>query len=136
MWPNLTGFEVDRGGMSRTGGEENPSRPSHPLRSEFEQDPDLRDLVMLFVQELDDRMDAIRTAFLADDLTQLQRLAHQLKGSAGGYGFGPIGDVAGELEAGLLAEQADLSLVQERMEDLATICRAAVGPKPRSGETE
>ena len=91
---------------------------------------------MMFVQELDDRMEAIREAFLSDDLNQLKRLAHQLKGSAGGYGFDPIGDVAGDLEAGLIDEEADISFIQERMEDLSSICRAAVRPEPRPEESE
>lgn len=88
----------------------------------------------MFVDDLDERMKAVKTAFEAADEDQLRRLAHQIKGSAGGYGFGPIGDVAAELEYELLREEADISQVQERVEDLASICRAAVRPDRHTGE--
>ena len=88
----------------------------------------------MFVDDLYERMKAVKTAFETADEDQLRHLAHQIKGSAGGYGFGPIGDVAAELEYELLREEADISQVQERVEDLASICRAAVRPDRHSGE--
>lgn len=88
----------------------------------------------MFVDDLDERMKAVKAAFETADGEQLRRLAHQIKGSAGGYGFGPIGDVAAELEYELLREEADISQVQERVEDLASICRAAVRPARNTGE--
>ena len=100
-----------------------------PLRSLFEDDPDLRDLVVLFVDELGGRVDSIRAAFDARDLAGLQNISHQLKGAAGGYGFDPIGDAAGRLEYELLGDEADLSCLSERVEDLITLCRAAVRPR-------
>ena len=120
--------------MQMPGGENNPNSPHRPLRSDFEDDPDLKDLVGMYVDDLDQRMEAVKAAFETADEDQLRRLAHQIKGSAGGYGFGPIGDVAAELEYELLREEADISQVQERVEDLASICRAAVRPDRHSGE--
>ena len=102
---------------------------STPLHSEFEMDPDLRDLVVLFVDELDDRITSIKGALEDDDHATLRRLAHQLKGSAGGYGFDPIGDAAARLEYELLGDQAELSTITERAEDLISTCRAAVRPE-------
>lgn len=105
------------------------SNPTSPLRSLYEDDPDLRDLVMLFVDELGGRVDSIRTAFDASDLAELRTISHQLKGAAGGYGFDPIGDAAARLEYDLLGDEADLSSLSERVEDLITLCRSAVRPR-------
>lgn len=67
-------------------------------RSEFADDPDMRELVELFVGELPERMAAVREAFGSGDAESLRRLAHQLKGAGSGYGFGPISEAAGNLE--------------------------------------
>ena len=100
-----------------------------PLHSEFERDPDLRDLVILFVDELDDRVESIRAAHHNMDFPTLCRLAHQIKGSAGGYGFHPIGDAAGRLEYELLGDQADQPTINQRVQDLISSCLAAVRPE-------
>ena len=108
--------------------DQEPHRDS-PLRSLYEDDPDLRDLVVMFVDELDRRVDSIRSAFDASDLAELRTISHQLKGAAGGYGFDPIGDAAGRLEYDLIGDEADMSHLSERVEDLILLCRAAVGPR-------
>lgn len=105
-----------------------------PLHSDFESDPDFKDLVVLFVDELGNRVDSIRQAFVEEDVAALCRIAHQLKGSAGGYGFDPIGDSASRLEHELLGDEAAISSLSERVEDLIANCRAAVRPDQRSEE--
>lgn len=50
-------------------------------------DPDLSDLVEMFVEELPDRIDALQTCWDDADMEGLGRVAHQLKGAAGSYGF-------------------------------------------------
>ena len=117
------GLTVDIDGMNQD------SNHHSPLHSSYEDDPDLRDLVVLFVDELDGRVGSIRSAFDASDLAELQNISHQLKGAAGGYGFDPIGDAAGRLEYDLLGDEADMSRLSERVEDLITLCRAAVRPR-------
>ena len=66
---------------------------------------------MLLIRKLDGGMTAIRTAFLSEDRDQLELSADQLEGMAGDLG-----------------DDADLSMLQERMEDLATTCRDAAMP--------
>lgn len=105
-----------------------------PIHSDFESDPDFQDLVVLFVDELGSRVDSIRQAFVEEDVAALRRIAHQLKGSAGGYGFDPIGDAASRLEYELLGDEAAISSLSERVEDLIANCRAAVRPDQRSEE--
>ncbi|MHC4245771.1 MAG: hypothetical protein GWP75_08590 [Planctomycetia bacterium] len=109
--------------------EETPrSIGSPPLHSIYENDPDLRDLVMQFVDELDHHVQSIRSACLSEDFATLRRISHQLKGAAGGYGFDPIGHSAARLEDDMLADEMDISGISERVEDLITTCRAAVRP--------
>ena len=78
-----------------------PASPDEPLFSEFASDPDMIEIVDRFVAGLPDRMGALRAALAAGDATDARRLAHQLKGAAGGYGFGPITAAAGDLELAL-----------------------------------
>jgi HPt (histidine-containing phosphotransfer) domain-containing protein len=101
---------------------------SPPLHSTYENDPDLRDLVMQFVDELDGQVRSIRSACLSEDFAMLRRISHQLKGAAGGYGFDPIGDCAARLEDDMLGDEMDIAGLSERVEDLITTCRAAVRP--------
>lgn len=107
-------------------GRTSPHGDREPYLSEYADDPDLRDIVMMFVDELPKRVLAVKAAFEARDLEQLKTLTHQMRGSAGGYGFGTIGTTAEEIELELLGEQSNLSLIQERIEDLASICQAAI----------
>lgn len=84
----------------------NPT-PSHPaasstktdrLISEFADDPDMVELVAMFIDELPQRIAAMEAALASEDLAQLSALSHQLKGAAGGYGFTPITDLARVVE--------------------------------------
>jgi len=61
-------------------------------------EPDLDDLVELFVQEMPDRITALETQARNRDWRQITRTAHQLKGAAGSYGFGAITPYAARLE--------------------------------------
>lgn len=101
------------------------------LRSEFADDPDMREIVDFFVNDLGDRISAIRAAFDTDDRARLRTLAHQLKGAAGGYGFPTIGMAAAEVERGLVGGESEIVALQEKVEDLLQLCRAAL-PVPTS----
>lgn len=101
--------------------------PEHlpPLTSEFAGDAELTELVEFFVAEMDARIGDLQSAIESDDLSSLRRLAHQLKGAAGGYGFPVIGDAAADVERSILGDEADISAIRERAEDLITLCRRA-----------
>ncbi|MFM7051076.1 MAG: Hpt domain-containing protein [Planctomycetota bacterium] len=105
-----------------------------PLRSSYSGDPEMRELVDYFIGDLERRMHALRAALDACDAARLRTLAHQLSGSAGGYGFAPIGDAAKRLEDHVrslrtddgLSDETALSAVRERAEDLIATCRRAI----------
>jgi HPt (histidine-containing phosphotransfer) domain-containing protein len=107
-----------------TGRKTGPARSA--LRSEFAEDPEMKELVEYFVAELSPRMEAIDAALGSADSARLKTLAHQLKGAAGGFGFPTIGEAAAAVEREILAQEADLSVLRERVEDLLRICRSAL----------
>jgi len=104
-----------------------PATPNvaEALVSEFADDPDMTDLVEVFVDGLSDRVAAIEKALDERDLDSLSMLAHQLKGSGGSYGFTPITDSARDLESALKADQ-DLENVGEKVRELTDLCSRAV----------
>jgi histidine phosphotransfer protein HptB len=61
-------------------------------------DPDLGEIVTLFTEEMPARIATLRNQSSARDWAALRRSAHQLKGSAGSYGFDPISPCAAVVE--------------------------------------
>jgi HPt (histidine-containing phosphotransfer) domain-containing protein len=94
-----------------------------PIRSIYADDPDMRDLVMEFVSEVPGRVRCLEEMLESADLTALQRLAHQLKGAGGGYGFPQITEAAAALELGL-REGCDATIVKDRTRALCDVLRA------------
>jgi HPt (histidine-containing phosphotransfer) domain-containing protein len=103
--------------------------PQGPLRSEFATDPEMSELIGLFLSELPAKIEGVVAAFQGGDADTLKRLAHQIKGAAGGYGFPSVGDAAGKVELGLKAAsdpQAALAKVNADVRELVELCcRAA-----------
>lgn len=99
-----------------------------PILSEFATDPDMADLVELFVSEMPARIESLSKAWESRDYESLKRLAHQLKGASAGYGFPTIGAAAGVVEERLLGvgstgfgEQAEAIAAQVR--ELSEMCK-------------
>ena len=65
------------------------------------------------------------TISLLADARALTSLAHQLKGAAGGYGFGPISDAARAVEQTALST-ADSAANAGALSMLISRCRAAI----------
>ena len=92
-------------------------------------DNDLADIVAMFVDELPDRVEALREALRSGDRELLGRAAHQLKGSAGSYGFPQITPFAARLEYGARANEPEATLLQ-MLNELAAVCSKAQAGKP------
>lgn len=87
-------------------------------------------MVELFVEEMPQRAERLRQTLDAKDWSQLQHLAHQLKGSAGSYGFTELSPVAARLEEMLKENRPEDRLV-EAAEKLITTCLCATSePRP------
>ncbi len=74
------------------------AQPKGLILSEFRGDPDMVEMVELFVNELPERIKAMQEAATENNFDALKRHAHQLKGAGGGYGFPMLSTVAGALE--------------------------------------
>jgi signal transduction histidine kinase/CheY-like chemotaxis protein/HPt (histidine-containing phosphotransfer) domain-containing protein len=99
-------------------------RAGDALLSTLDDDEDMKEIIRQFVGNLNDRSSAILRASKASDIEGLERMAHQLKGAAGGYGFPQITEAAADVERGA-AEGLDPSSLQSRVETLASLCRRA-----------
>ena len=96
-----------------------------PILSSLASDPDMQDLIRLFVDEMPTRIGALENAWNDGDLSTLERCAHQLKGASAGYGFGVIGQAAADLESTLHAERRELEDTRLGFERLVDLCRRA-----------
>ncbi len=90
-------------------------------------------LLEQFVAELPERAQAIRRALEQSDFETLLRLAHQLKGSAGGYGFPTITDAARQLEEAARTTR-ELSAIDREVKQMIDLCRRATAEAPESNE--
>ncbi len=99
------------------------------LVSEFASDPDMVELVEMFVDELPDRVEAIEKMLKQQDFDSLRALAHQLKGAAGGYGFPTITDAAKTVETVAKTTQ-DVESLKKDVEYLTNLCNSARATPP------
>jgi HPt (histidine-containing phosphotransfer) domain-containing protein len=103
----------------------NAPHPSDgPLLSTLAGDPDMAELVTMFVSEMPERIAALQDAIGHSDLETLRKLAHQLKGSAGGYGFQPITESAAVVERSAKAPEP-LEMIRKSADELIDLCRRA-----------
>ena len=96
-----------------------------PIRSIYEDDADMMELVREFANELPDRARSAQELLEAGDLEALRTLAHQLKGAGGGYGFGEITEVAAALELSI-KEGAEAAVIKDRTQHLVDTLGAVV----------
>lgn len=95
-----------------------------PIYSNLTNDDDLADLVQDFVKSLQQRAASLDAAAQSESLTDIIRLAHQLRGASGSYGFDSIGLAAGELEMTGRASQS-IEQVRNELDNLISMCRRA-----------
>lgn len=111
-----------------------PADPRHPDRTSesaiadlppwVHDDPDLAQLFEGFVRELPERAEAMERLLEREDLGGLLVEAHQLKGTAGAYGFPWISEAAAALESVVRAREA-LDTVRLQVREVASLCRHA-----------
>jgi HPt (histidine-containing phosphotransfer) domain-containing protein len=103
-------------------------RTDQPVYSQLGGDPDLGELVSMFVEEIPSRISAFRHEQAAGNRDGIGRLAHQMKGAAGSYGFDQATPYAARLEKaarGNLPEEEMLLALNELLE-LCSRMRAGV----------
>jgi HPt (histidine-containing phosphotransfer) domain-containing protein len=102
--------------------------PGAPIRSEYATDPDMREIVEMFVQEMPQRVEQFYAVWESQNLEELRRLAHQMKGASGGYGFGSVGKAAEKLEHSLVSMghggvESSLEQLRKEFAELVNICK-------------
>lgn len=93
---------------------------SEVFYSNLAADPDLAELVDLFISELPERLHRLQTALEDANLADLARFAHQLKGAGGSYGFPQLTPAAAELEQ-LAKQAADEIELRGALDELVTV---------------
>lgn len=93
-----------------------------PLYSNLSDDPDLSGIVAIFVEEMPDRVAAIERAFEAANWDIVQRLAHQMKGAAGSYGFDQVTPYAWRLELAARARNDHFEL-RNAFDEFVGVCQ-------------
>ncbi|MBI3203533.1 MAG: response regulator [Myxococcales bacterium] len=114
-------YLVDSTPSPRVSHRPGPSAPE-PLVSEFGDDPEMKPLVEQFVVHLPARLEELGAASRSGDREAIARIAHQLKGAAGGYGFQIVTESAARLEA---AARADVPEIAAPLEELVSLCQRA-----------
>ena len=71
---------------------------SEAIVSQFIDDPDMAQIIQGFVGRLADQLDAMRQALAGGRHEELRRLAHQLKGAGGSYGYPSLTEACKVLE--------------------------------------
>ena len=92
------------------------------IRSEFASDPDMIEIIGQFVEHLDGFLADMTRALDNNCYEELRRLAHQLKGAGGGYGYQSLTDTARTLEDA--AKDQDREAASLAMSELNELCRA------------
>jgi HPt (histidine-containing phosphotransfer) domain-containing protein len=93
------------------------------IRSAYEGDDEMMEIVREFAGELPARIARIEELLAAGDEEELGRLAHQLKGAGGGYGFPQITEAAAGLEQAIKSAVGE-SEVKDRAALLTRTMRA------------
>ncbi|MCA9122620.1 MAG: Hpt domain-containing protein [Planctomycetaceae bacterium] len=87
-------------------------------------DPDLGDLVEMFVEELPSRIAMIQDCWQRADMDGLGRAAHQLKGAAGSYGFEELTPSLTRLDHNVRMSRPEAEIVSS-IDEVAELCQRA-----------
>ena len=96
------------------------------LRSSIDEDPVVQQYLPEFVAKLPAQVASVEATLAAQDLAELSRHVHQLKGSGGLYGFAQITHAAAEAER-RVTEREPLEAVREAVEGLVRLVRSVEG---------
>ena len=96
-----------------------------PIKSLFADDDLIAEILPAFVQNLPKYVEQLRVAIGAGDVVAAAKVCHDLKGTAGGYGYPQIGSLAEILEDGLKSG-FDLAAASIQLEQIARLCHQAM----------
>jgi CheY-like chemotaxis protein/signal transduction histidine kinase/HPt (histidine-containing phosphotransfer) domain-containing protein len=98
-----------------------PQSAGGALHSQHADNPVFARRLCEFVSRLDGRVQAMKAAIDNSQANELQSLAHQLKGSAGSYGYPSLAEAASALEEALKIGRLDAA--PKILDQVAALCR-------------
>ncbi len=109
----------------------NPAIVEHDyIYSRLADDPDLREIVDMFAEEMPDRIATLLDQLNKGDWESLRRTAHQLKGAAGSYGFDAVSPSAGKVESALMKNEPE-EQIRTLVDALVEMCCRVRGGLPQ-----
>jgi HPt (histidine-containing phosphotransfer) domain-containing protein len=101
-------------------------QPQSTIRSRFADDPDMNEILGEFLASLPQKVQQFQLLLDQQNLDDLRRALHQLKGAGGGYGFDALSDVAARAEQAV--KRADpLTTIGAQVQDLIDLIRRVEG---------
>jgi len=114
--------------LSNAGEMAGSANDREPIHSTLADDADMAELVSGFVERLPTQLIEIRDALHRGDQDGVRRLAHQLKGAGGSYGFDAVSESAALLEQAV-KDSAAPTQVEQRVDEFEALCaRVRSGP--------
>jgi len=98
---------------------------SFPIKSLFADDELIAEILPAFVDNLPKYVERLRVALGAGDVAAAAKVCHDLKGTAGGYGYPQIGSLAQTLEDELKGG-FDVPKARILLEQIARLCHLAM----------
>ncbi|MDD4891374.1 MAG: Hpt domain-containing protein, partial [Phycisphaerae bacterium] len=111
-----------------------PALPDQAIRSEFAGDPDMAEVIDEFVARLPQTVAALSKWLANNCHEELRRLAHQLKGAGGGYGYPALTEQARKLEDA--AKAGDVEDARLTLNSIHALTRDIVAGRPRRTASE
>ena len=96
-----------------------------PLKSLFADDEIIADILPAFVQNMPRYVSTLRDSVERRDWVASAKICHDLKGTAGGYGYPQIGQVAQKLEEEIKGAR-QVPVIESYLADAITLCHRAV----------
>jgi HPt (histidine-containing phosphotransfer) domain-containing protein len=105
------------------------STDSSLICSSLSSDDDLREIIIMYIEEMPDRIARLEQEYSSRNWSELCTAAHQLKGSAGSHGFAEISCAAAELETALKTKQPE-EQIKTLVQHLTKLCKRVTAVKP------
>ena len=113
-----------------TGGGFAVSKPNRTQRSAFADDPDMKELVASFVSDLPTSVSRMIDLLRSQDLQELHRVVHQLKGAGGGYGFDRVTSLAAHADQAIKTG-GPIDVIRREVDSLIAFIRDISGYDPK-----
>jgi signal transduction histidine kinase/CheY-like chemotaxis protein/HPt (histidine-containing phosphotransfer) domain-containing protein len=106
--------------------QEPPAPQETIIKSQYSNDPAMKEIVAQFVENLPGHVRMLHRLLQEQNLDELKRAVHQIKGAGGGYGFAQLSHLAAEVEKSIKARDP-LQTLAAGVERLVAIMRRAEG---------